>query len=153
MDIDDTDRQIVNALLGDGRASARDVAEETGVAATTVSKRLSALEEAAVIDGYTATVDYEQLGYNVTAVFHLGIEGDGLAAIVDRLSAHDRMVGVYEVTGDHDIVAVGKFTSTDEMNTEIKDLLTDADVRSVTTSVVLDTVQEFAGFPVDLMDE
>lgn len=153
MDIDDTDRRIVNALLGDGRASARDIADETGVAATTVSKRLSDLEDEGVVEGYTATIDYGRLGYDVTAVFHLGVEGDGLSTVVERLQDHDRMVGVYEVTGDHDIVAVGKFTSTEEMNTEIKDLLTDADIRSVTTSVVLNTVREFAGFPVDLADD
>lgn len=148
MEIDNIDRQIVNALLGNGRASARDIASETGVAATTVSKRLDDLESNDVIEGYTATIDYESLGYDVTAVFHLSVEGGGLTPIVDRLRASDRMIGVYEVTGDHDIVAIGKFTTTDEMNSQIKDLLTDADIRAANTSVVLDTVREFEQFPV-----
>jgi DNA-binding Lrp family transcriptional regulator len=153
MDIDDTDRRIVNALLGNGRASARDIAAETGVAATTVSKRLATLEEDDVIEGYIPTVDYDALGYDVTAVFHLSVEGTGLGPVVDRLQEHEHMVGVYEVTGDHDIVAIGKFTTTEEMNRKIKDLLTDADVRAANTSVVLDTVREYGQFPVGVEDE
>jgi len=150
MDIDDTDRRIVNALLGDGRASARDIAAETGVAATTVTKRLSDLEERGIIESYIPTVDYEKLGYDVTAVFRLSVEGGGLKTVVERLRDHDRMVGVYEVTGSDDIVAIGKFESTDSMNTEIKDLLVDPDITATNTNVVLETVREYAQFPVDL---
>jgi len=153
MDIDDIDRQIVNALLGNGRASARDIAGETGVAATTVSKRLSALEDDDVIESYVPQVDYDALGYDVTAVFHLSVDGGGLPEVVERLRAHHQMVGVYEVTGDHDIVAIGKFTDTDEMNAEIKDLLTSPDITATNTSVVLDTVQEYRQFDVNLADE
>jgi len=40
-------------------------------------------------------------------------------------------VSVYEVTGDADIIAVGKFTDTDDMNDQIKSILTDADIRGV----------------------
>jgi DNA-binding Lrp family transcriptional regulator len=150
MDIDDTDRRIVNALLGDGRASARDIAAETGVAATTVTKRLSDLEDRGVIESYIPTVDYDALGYDVTAVFRLSVEGNGLGTVVERLRDHDRMVGVYEVTGSDDIVAIGKFRSTDSMNTEIKDLLTDPSITATKTNVVLETVREYEQFAVDL---
>lgn len=150
MDIDDTDRRIVNALLGDGRASSRDIAAETGVPATTVTKRLSDLEDRGIIGSYVPSVDYDALGYDVTAVFRLSVEGSGLQRIVDRLHDHEQMVGVYEVTGGHDVIAIGKFTSTDEMNTEIKELLTDPEITATNTNVVLETVREFEQFPVDL---
>lgn len=150
--VDDTDRQVVNALLQDGRASARDVAAETGIAATTVSRRMDDLESNGVIDEYTVDVDYGALGYDVTAVFQLSIEGDGLARIVDQLQSKDEMIAVYEVTGSHDIVAVGKFTDTEAMNARIKSLLTDSDVRAASTSVVLNTVCENEQFPIDPSD-
>ena len=38
-DIDDVDRQILDALLSDGRAGASDLAEAAGVAASTATKR------------------------------------------------------------------------------------------------------------------
>ncbi|WP_434531319.1 HTH-type transcriptional regulator Lrp [Haloarcula sp. NS06] len=146
--VDDTDRQVVNALLQDGRASARDVAAATGIAATTVSRRMDDLEATGVIDEYTIDIDYGALGYDVTAVFQLSVEGDGLGRVVDQLRDRREMVAVYEVTGDHDIVAVGKFTDTQSMNERIKTLLTDEDIRSASTSVVLNTVCEHEQFPV-----
>ncbi|RLM48077.1 Lrp/AsnC family transcriptional regulator [Haloarcula sp. Atlit-47R] len=150
--VDDTDRQVVNALLQDGRASARDVAAATGIAATTVSRRMDDLESTGVIDEYTVDIDYGALGYDVTAVFQLSVEGDGLERVVDQLRDRREMVAVYEVTGDHDIVAVGKFTDTQSMNERIKTLLTDEDIRSASTSVVLNTVCEHEQFPVDGTD-
>ncbi len=150
--VDDTDRQVVNALLQDGRASARDVAAATGIAATTVSRRMDDLESTGVIDEYTVDIDYGALGYDVTAVFQLSVEGDGLGRVVDQLRDRREMIAVYEVTGDHDIVAVGKFTDTQSMNERIKTLLTDEDIRSASTSVVLNTVCEHEQFPVDGTD-
>ena len=150
--VDDTDRQVVNALLQDGRASARDVAAATGIAATTVSRRMDDLEATGVIDEYTVDIDYGELGYDVTAVFQLSVEGDGLGRVVDQLRDRQEMIAVYEVTGDHDIVAVGKFTDTQSMNERIKTLLTAEDIRSASTSVVLNTVCEHEQFPVDGTD-
>jgi DNA-binding Lrp family transcriptional regulator len=146
--VDDIDRQVVNALLSDGRASARDVAAETGVAATTVSRRMDQLVDTGIIEEYTARIDYEALGYDVTAVFQLSVDGSGLKPVTKRLRDLEQMVAVYEVTGSHDIVAVGKFRDTDEMNAQIKDLLTDPNVRTADTSVVLSTVCEHEQFPV-----
>ncbi|MFW5978139.1 MAG: Lrp/AsnC ligand binding domain-containing protein, partial [Halohasta sp.] len=62
-------------------------------------------------------------------------------------------VSVYEVTGDYDIIAIGKFTDTDGMNDQIKELLTDVDIRESNTSVVLNAVTENEQFELDLNDE
>ncbi|MFB6139950.1 MAG: winged helix-turn-helix transcriptional regulator [Halosimplex sp.] len=147
VDIDDTDRRLVDALLADGRASANELAAEVGIATATATKRVGALEDAGVIEGYRPEIDYAAFGYDVTAVFNLDVRGDGLGAVVDELRATDAMVDVYEVTGAHDVVAIGKFTDTESLNATIKALLTDPDVRSVATSVVLDVVCEWDPFP------
>jgi DNA-binding Lrp family transcriptional regulator len=150
--VDEIDRAVVNALLQDGRASARDVATETGVAATTVSRRMDELESAGIIEEYTARVDYGALGYDVTAVFQLSVDGDGLVDVTESLREQHNLLAVYEVTGSHDIVAIGKFQDTDEMNAYIKRLVTDEYVRSVSTAIVLNAVREHEQFPVDETD-
>lgn len=63
------------------------------------------------------------------------------------------MISVYEVTGDHDIVAVGKFEDTDGMNDRIKEVLTDPDIAESNTSVVLDTVAENRQFALDVAED
>jgi hypothetical protein len=56
---------------------------------------------------------------------------------------------VYETTGDHDIIAIGKFTDTDHMNDQIKELLVDPDINESNTSVVLNTVAENEQFDLE----
>ncbi len=149
MTYENLDARLINALLGDGRASLRSLGEDLDVSVTTVSNHLQELEETGVIEGYTPRVNYAKLGYDVTAIVQLKVEGDALPEITDRLHAVRGMVSVYEVTGDYDVIAVGKFQNTDEMNDRIKDLLADADVRETNTSVVLDSVVENEQFALE----
>jgi len=142
MTYENLDRKLVNALLEDGRASLRSLGEDLDVSVTTVSNHISELEDEGVIEGYAPIVDYGELGYDVTAIIQLKVEGSALPDITDRLQEHKHMVTVYETTGDHDVIAVGKFTDTDHMNDQIKELLIDPDINESNTSVVLNTVTE-----------
>ncbi|MFB6152312.1 MAG: winged helix-turn-helix transcriptional regulator [Haloarculaceae archaeon] len=146
--VDDIDRRLVAALLADGRGSVSDVANAAGVSTSTATKRLRELEEEGVIEGYHAEVDYAALGYEMTAVFRLDVAGDGLADVVADLREADQMVGVYEVTGSDDVVAIGKFADSADLNAQIRELLTREHVRSASTDVVLDTVCEHDPPPV-----
>lgn len=149
MTYENLDAKLINALLGDGRASLRSLAEELDVSVTTVSNHLRDLEDEGVIEGYTPRVNYDALGYDVTAVIQLKVEGSALPDITDRLQDEKQMISVYEVTGDYDIIAIGKFRDTDGMNSQIKKLLTDADIRESNTSVVLNAVVENEQFRLD----
>ena len=146
------DAKLINALLSDGRASLRSLAERLDVSVTTVSNHLADLEEEGVIRGYQPTVDYDRLGYDVTAVIQLKVEGSSLPEITDRLTAHRQMTSVYEVTGDYDLVAVAKFTDTDGMNDQIKSLLTDPDINETNTSVVLNAAVEGRQFELEVSE-
>jgi DNA-binding Lrp family transcriptional regulator len=150
MTYENLDRELVNSLLGDGRASLRSLAEELDVSVTTVSNHLSDLEEEGIIEGYTPKVDYDKLGYDVTAILQLKVEGPALQDVTEKLRGHRQMVTVYEVTGDHDIIAVGKFTDTDDMNDEIKALLNDPEIKESNTSVVLNAAKEHEQFTLEL---
>ncbi|WP_135853518.1 HTH-type transcriptional regulator Lrp [Halorussus salinus] len=153
MTYENLDAKLVNALLGDGRASLRSLAEDLDVSVTTVSNHLNDLEEQGIIDGYTPKVDYDALGYDVTAIIQLKVEGNALADVTDNLRSHDQMISVYEVTGDYDIIAVGKFADTDGMNRGIKTLLNDPDIKESNTSVVLNAASEHQQFELDIDDE
>jgi len=140
MDLDETDRALVNALLEDGRASIHDLAAEAGVAVETADRRIEALEDAGIIDGYTATVDYDALGYDVTAVVRLRV-ADSTEAAHGVVGEYPWARSVYEVTGGDDFLLVGRFLDTDDMHDNVAELLTEPWVESVTADVVLETVR------------
>ena len=149
MAYENLDQKILNALLNDGRASLRSLGGDLDVSVTTVSNHISNLEDDGVIEGYAPVVDYSELGYDVTAILQLKVEGSALPDITERLQKHKHMVTVYETTGDHDIIAIGKFTDTDHMNDQIKELLVDPDINESNTSVVLNTVAENEQFDLE----
>jgi DNA-binding Lrp family transcriptional regulator len=152
MTYENLDRKLVNELLGDGRASLRSLAEDLDVSVTTVSNHLSTLEDEGIIDGYTPKVDYDALGYDVTAILQLKVEGSSLPEVTETLREHKQMVSVYEVTGNYDVIAIGKFADTDGMNSQIKELLVDPEIKESNTSVVLNAASEHEQFNLDLAE-
>lgn len=150
MTYENLDAKLINALLGDGRASLRSLAEKLDVSVTTVSNHLRDLEDEGVIEGYTPKVNYDALGYDVTAILQLKVEGSKLQDVTERLTQEKQMISVYEVTGDYDVIAIGKFADTDGMNEQIKALLTDADIRESNTSVILNAAVENEQFELDI---
>ncbi|MES3160116.1 MAG: HTH-type transcriptional regulator Lrp [Halorubrum sp.] len=153
MTYENLDAKLVNSLLGNGRASLRSLGDELDVSVTTVSNHLRDLEDEGVIRGYTPIVDYEKLGFDVTAILQLKVEGSALPDITEKLRQEKQMVSVYEVTGDYDVIAIGKFEDTDGMNDQIKAILTDADIRESNTSVVLNAVTENEQFELDVDED
>ncbi|QCC51053.1 Lrp/AsnC family transcriptional regulator [Halapricum salinum] len=146
LELADADRAVLNARIRDARTSVRDIATETGIVANRVDDRLTRLENAGVIRGYTARVDYDALGYDVTAILRLSTTDD---AVLDRLREDPQFIAVYAVTGRDDVVAVGKFHGTDQLNSAATELLTADDVQTVDASVALDVVREFEPFELD----
>jgi len=93
-------------------------------------------------------VNYDALGYDVTAVIRLSIEPASLAAVVERLKQQDALTTVYEVTGTHDVIAIGTFADTDAMNELAASLVTAPGIEETTADVVRDVACENA--PLDL---
>lgn len=144
IDLDETDRAVLDARIQDARADARDIATETGIVANRVEDRLNRLESTGVIRGYTARIDYDKLGFDVTALFRLSTTDD---SVLGRLQDNPQFVAVYAVTGSEDVVAVGKFTDTDSMNAAVTELLNDEGVETLRTNVAMDVIREFEPFP------
>ena len=66
--LDETDFKILDALLDDARLSSRQIADRVGVSVGTVLSRIKRMENEGIIKGYSAIVDHEKLGYELTVV-------------------------------------------------------------------------------------
>lgn len=63
--LDDTDKQLLNLLQDDARYTALELAEKIGVSDNTIHNRMERLEEAGIITGYRATVDFDSVGLSI----------------------------------------------------------------------------------------
>ncbi|OGF55923.1 MAG: AsnC family transcriptional regulator [Candidatus Fraserbacteria bacterium RBG_16_55_9] len=140
----DLQLKIIERLRHDGRASLREIAQELDTSATTVSKHVERLEEQGILRGFKPILDYSKLGFPITIVTQIKAKGNLIPKIVETLKQDDCLTHVYEITGEFDILAIGKFRDQESMNREIKRLLGHPAIEETNTSVVLSIVKEDA---------
>ncbi|MEE9208420.1 MAG: Lrp/AsnC family transcriptional regulator [Gemmatimonadota bacterium] len=142
MTYQDLDARLIRALQADARRSNRALAVDLGVSASTVGSRLRDLEERGVIRGYRPDVDYSRLGLGLIAITRIRARGDALPGIVEALTAHPHLTHVYEITGEFDVMVIGRFTDETQMNQEIKSMLRLEGIEGTNTSLVLAAPKE-----------
>ncbi|MDX1577617.1 MAG: Lrp/AsnC family transcriptional regulator [Gemmatimonadota bacterium] len=145
----DLDARLIEALQRDARRSLRALAEELGVSPSTVGHRLRDLVERGVIRRFKPDLDYAKLGLGLVAVTKIKARGDALPAIVEALASDPNLTHVYEITGEFDVLVIGRFRDEGEMNREIKRMLSLPGIEGTNTSIVLSTAKEAADLAPD----
>lgn len=140
--IDPLDTRILRHLLSAGRTSFRHLAVGLGVSTTTVAGRVGRLEENKVIKGYSAVVDFEKLGYEITVVTEILVSKGKLLEMEREIAKLRGVCAVYDVTGEIDGIVVAKFRNREELSHFTKGLLAMPFVDRANTHVVLTTVRE-----------
>ena len=143
----DLDVRLLDALQDDARQSARQLAERLAVAPSTIASRLRDLQSRGIIKGFKPSIDYRKLGYGLVAITKIKARGDALPAIVDALTEDPRLTHVYEITGDFDVLVIGRFRDESEMNSEIKRMLGLPGIEGTSTSIVLSAAKDGVDIP------
>jgi DNA-binding Lrp family transcriptional regulator len=142
MNIDEVDRKILSELLRDCRRSYRSIARRAGVSVGTVLSRIRRLEKAGVIRGYSALLDHEKLGYQLTVLAEITVSKGKLLEMEEAIGRLPNTCAVYDVTGSTDALVLAKFRSREELSKFTKSLLSMPFVDRSNTHVVLTTVKE-----------
>ncbi len=142
MDLDKTDERILKNLMVDARSSARQLALKLGISTVTVLSRIKKLEREKIIKGYTALVDHEKLGYNLTAIIEIIAKKDKIIDMEVEISKIENVCGVYDITGNTDTLVIAKFKSRNELSEFVKGLASISNIENTITHVVLNTTKE-----------
>jgi DNA-binding Lrp family transcriptional regulator len=103
----------------------------------TVAGRIRAMEKNGIIRGFRPLLNYQKLGLGITAVTLIKAMGGKIPALMKDLMADSQLTHVYEITGEFDLLVIGKFRDTDTMNRHIKKLLSHKAIKETNTSIVL----------------
>ena len=140
--MDELDLRILSLLQGNARLSYREIARELKVAVGTVYNRIKRMEEEGVIRGFAPVLDYEKIGFGLTAVIGIKAQGKRIVEIEREIAKSDRVMLVYDTTGEYDIFVVAKFRDRADMNRFVKWLLSLDGVEKTNTSVAMQVVKE-----------
>jgi Lrp/AsnC family leucine-responsive transcriptional regulator len=103
VELDGTDREIVDLLLRDGRSTLAEIGKRVNLSAPAVKRRLDRLEEEGVITGYTARVNHTKLGRPIEAFTELRFAGRTKVADIAGVAADmPEVVAVHTIAGDPD---------------------------------------------------
>jgi len=142
MKYDQIDKKIINALLEDSRRSFREIAKVVGVSAVTVLKRVKALQDNKILKGFSASVDYVELGYDFPVVIRISIAQGKLFEVEKKIARHPNVFAMYDITGDYDALVVARFKSRRALDLFLKKIQGLEYVEKTGTNLILNRIKE-----------
>ncbi len=98
--MDKINRKILNTLQENGRISFADLGKKVHLSAPAVAERVKKLEDAGVITGYKASVNFERLGYPIEAMIQVKVFLGKEATFIQLAKSRSEIIECYNVTGD-----------------------------------------------------
>ena len=154
--LDAVDRRIVRELMSDGALTNVALAKRVGLSAPPCLRRVRALEDAGVIQGYTALIDEKALGFELTAFALVGLHNQ---AEQDLRSFENRVLGwpmvreAYMLSGESDYIL--KCVAPDLTAFQdfvLKELTAAPNVASVKTNLAIRRAKLAPGVPMSAPD-
>ena len=138
MQFDLTDRKIISILQKDGRITMKHLGELINMSTPSTIDRVRRLEEAGVIKGYAAVVDYIALGYDM----HIYI-------FVEVNQKNQLIAGAHGVAGSKDMV-LDVYCRTSEFNKLVDELRSFGETES---NMIMEFIKEEPIIPVDSLSK
>jgi DNA-binding Lrp family transcriptional regulator len=155
--LDATDRRILRELMADGALTNVALAQKVGLSAPPCLRRVRALEDAGVIQGYTALVDEQALGFELTAFALVGLHSQAepdLRAFENRVLGWPIVREAYMLSGESDYILKCVAEDLPSFQTFILKQLTAApNVASVKTNLAIRRAKLAPGVTLAVPDE
>ena len=152
MELDRADLKLLDMLQQDGRVTVQALSEAIHLSARATLNRVRKLEAEGVIEGYRALVSRSALGGQICVFAEIALK-DQRQAVVQRfekrMAASPEVVACYIVSGRYDYLVRVACPTLDQYHRLINAWLDDTSlgVEKIVTNIELQTIKEFAGFP------
>lgn len=155
--LDPIDRHILAELQADGRMTNVDLSKRVGISAPPCLRRVRALEESGLIEGYHARLNSRALGFEVTVFAMVGLDkqsGADLADFESRVANWPLVRECHMLNGEIDFIlkcVAPDLPSFQEFLTN--ELTASPNIASVKTSLVIRASKAEPGVPFEALEE
>ncbi|MCE7734150.1 MAG: Lrp/AsnC family transcriptional regulator [Candidatus Heimdallarchaeota archaeon] len=148
--LDDLDKYILRELQKDSRKQYRELAAEQEKALGTISNRIQRLMQLKIIKNWTINVDPELVGIDFTTIINIKIDVKFLDEINKQLTKIPELIAIYNVTGENDIIAIGRFYNRKHLDFTIHKIINIPYIERTSSNICLRTLKEdlYLDFPV-----
>ncbi|WP_323071962.1 Lrp/AsnC family transcriptional regulator [Mycetohabitans endofungorum] len=153
--LDATDCRILTLLQEEGRVSNLELAERIALSPSACLRRMRLLEEQGVIECYRASLSREKLGFELEAFVQVSMRNDQPnwhEKFAAALRDWPEVVGAFVVTGEsHYVLRVLSHNLKHFSDFILSRLYKAPGVMDVRSNIVLQTLKDGAGVPVELL--
>ena len=114
MDLDNKDIQLLEILEKNSKTPVQEIADKTGIPASTVHHRIKKLEANQIIKGYTAILNEKIMGKGFSA--YVMVNGSPEKYLDNDFFQHKYVAEVSAVTGNYDLVIKIQCSNLDQFN-------------------------------------
>jgi len=155
--LDPIDRKILAELQGDGRMTNVELSRRVGISAPPCLRRVRALEEAGLIEGYHAAVNARELGFEVQVFALVGLSSQAeadLSAFEELARSWPLVRECHMLNGEIDFILKCVAPDLSTFQAFLTGSLTAApNVASVKTSLVIRQAKNEPAVPFDILEE
>jgi DNA-binding Lrp family transcriptional regulator len=152
--LDHIDNRILAELQDDGRMTNVELANRVGLTAPPCLRRVKALEQEGLIEGYHANLNASRLGYTITVFAMVSLKSQAetdLRAFEDHVATLDPVRECHMLNGEIDFILKIVARDLQAFQTFLTSSLTTApNVASVKTSLTIRTAKNRPGVPVTI---
>lgn len=149
MQFDLTDRKIISILQKDGRITMKHLGELINMSTPSTIDRVRRLEEAGVIKGYAAVVDYIALGYDMHIYIFVEVNQNKRPGLLEYIAKNQLIAGAHGVAGSKDMV-LDVYCRTNEFNKLVDELRSFGETES---NMIMEFIKEEPIIPVDSLSK
>ncbi len=149
-ELDETDRSILNLLIQDAKMPYTEIARKINVSGGTVHVRMARLEELGIVQGATLRLDYQKLGYGVSAFLGIFLlKSSEYTSVVRQLREIPEVVGIHFTTGAYGVFARLMCRDTQHLRDVLHDRI--QPIEGIERTETLISLEEVINRPVQLV--
>ena len=142
MELEETDKKILNVIVDNSKLSLREVAKKASVSVATAMHHIKRLEKENIIKRYTTKLDYEKIGYDIEVAIEVRISKGKLFEVEKKIAVDPNVFAVYDITGAFDALVLARFPTRRKMDSFLKKIQTYEFVERTETKLILNTFKE-----------
>ena len=147
--LDNTDRKILVKLQKEGRLPIVDLAQQVGLSPSPCLRRVRRLEQQGVIKGYGTYIDHHKVGMDIVGYIEVNLDQADAEGFHEAVLKEPAIVECYALSGSFDCllkVAVSDLEAFGRLT--MQKILRYPGVKSITSSLILQSLKEQVGFPI-----
>ena len=137
--MDATDHQLLSLLRKDARTPVATLAHRLGVSRGTVTNRVTKLEDAGIIVGYTVRLRPDAQPSEISAWMSIAVEGNETRSVIASLLGEPGVATLHDTNGRWDLLAELRAANLAELSAVLERIRLVKGIRNTETSIHLQT--------------